>query len=65
MKKSENDEVETIQKVEVPDVTLNFPVYQFPTLEEEVHFVCVEIRKLIKKGIPLSKIFLKHTGLYQ
>ncbi len=45
-------------KVEVPEVTLNFPVYRFDTLEEEAHFVCVEIRKLLQKGIPLSKIFL-------
>ena len=46
------------QVIEVDDVELDFPVYEFDTLEEEVGRVCVEIRKLMKKGIPLSKIFL-------
>ena len=51
-------EEEILGKVEVPDVPLNFPVYEFSTMEEEVHFVCVSIRKLIENGIPLSKIVL-------
>ena len=45
-------------QVSVPDTTLDFPVYEFSSLEEEVHFVCVKIRELIKKNIPLSKIVL-------
>ena len=54
----EKYEEDILGKVEVPDVSLDFPVYEFDTMEEEVHFVCVSIRKLIEKGIPLSKIFL-------
>lgn len=45
-------------KQEIPEVVLNFPIYEFSTLEEEVHFVCVKIRELLKKKVPLSKIFL-------
>lgn len=45
-------------KVEVDEVSLSMPVYQFSTMEDEIHFVCVKIRELFQKGIPFSKIFL-------
>ena len=46
------------KKIEVEDVELNNPVYEFQTMEEEIHFVCVKIRELLKQGISLSHIVL-------
>ncbi len=45
-------------KVDIPDVNINFPVYEFNTIEEEVHFICVKIRELLNNNISLNKIFL-------
>lgn len=48
--------------VDVEDVELNLDVHQFSTIEEEVHFVCVKIRELIKKGVSFSHIFLSNVN---
>lgn len=47
-----------IGKLDIPEVELNVPVYEFNSIEEEVHYICVEIRKLIDKGINLNDIYL-------
>lgn len=39
-------------------IPLNNKIYELKTLEEEVSFVCMEIRKLLSKGININKIFL-------
>lgn len=46
----------------VSDCSLDKVVYSFSTMKEEVNFVCLEILKLIKDGIPLSKIFLGNVS---
>ena len=55
-------EEKVLGKVDIPKVDINFPVYEFSTIEEEVHYICVEIRKLIDKGIPINKIFLSNVS---
>ncbi|MBR6137153.1 MAG: PD-(D/E)XK nuclease family protein [Bacilli bacterium] len=47
-----------VGKIDIPEVELNVPVHEFQTMEDEVHFICVEIRKLIDKGISLNDIYL-------
>lgn len=47
-----------IPKEEIKERKMNQPVYEFSTLEEEVHFVCVKIRELVKKGVPFKNIIL-------
>lgn len=39
-------------------VPLNKKIYKLCTIEEEVSFVCIEILKLLKKGIDINKIYL-------
>ena len=55
-------EEKVLGKVDIPKVDINFPVYEFSTIEEEVHYICVEIRKLIDKGISINKIFLSNVS---
>ena len=38
--------------------TINIPVYEFKTIEEEVNYVCIKIYDLLKKGIDINKIYL-------
>ncbi len=40
------------------DSKINSIAYEFQTMEDEISFVCSEIRNLIKKGIDLNHIFL-------
>ena len=47
-----------LPKVEFNSRKIQKPVYEFNSLEEEVHFVCVKIRELVKKGIPFKNIVL-------
>lgn len=49
-------------KVEVQDSTLNIPVVECQTLEEEVNDVCLKILDLLKQGIPLNNIFLSNIS---
>ena len=41
---------------------LDIKVYEYETLEEEISATCIKIRKLIKEGVPLSKIYLSNIG---
>ena len=47
---------------DVSNSSLEKAVYSFSSMEEEVNFTCLEILKLIEKGIPLSKIFLGNVS---
>ena len=49
-------------KVEFPKVELNKPVHEFKTIEEEVNYICIEIRKLLDKGIDINNIFLSNVS---
>lgn len=41
---------------------LNIPVYEFQTIEDEVSFVCIKIRELLKQGVDINKIFLSNVS---
>ena len=58
--KYEEDMLNT--KVEVPSSTLNSKVVECTTLEEEVNYVCLEILKLLEKGIDINKIYLTNIS---
>jgi len=45
-------------KIEIPFASVKTPVYEFATIEEEVNFICLEIIKLLDKGVDINKIFL-------
>lgn len=49
-------------KVEFPKVELNTPVHEFKTIEEEINFICIEIRKLLDKGIDINNIYLSNVS---
>ena len=49
-------------KVEVPASTLNSKVVECTTLEEEVNYVCLEILKLLDKGVDINKIYLTNIS---
>lgn len=49
-------------EINIPKVDLSNIVYEFPSLEKEVSFVCLEIRKLLEKDIPLNKIYLVNVS---
>jgi hypothetical protein len=44
--------------VDVKESTINTPVIEFATMEEEVNYTCIKIRELLDKGIDINKIFL-------
>lgn len=45
-------------KVEVPKCTLSIPVTKCQSLEEEINYVALEIRELLKKGVLPNNIYL-------
>lgn len=49
-------------KVDIPEVNFSHDIYEFKTIEEEVNFVCLEIIKLIKRGVDINKIFLTNVS---
>lgn len=49
-------------KVEIPASTLNVPVVECTTLEEEVNEVCLKILELLNKGIDINKIYLSNIS---
>ena len=49
-------------KLEIPEVDLKNKVYSFKTIEDEVNFVCLEIIKLLNKGIDINKIYLANVS---
>ncbi len=48
--------------ISIPDCTFQHDVYAFSTMEEEVSFVCIQIRELLKKGIELNHIYLTNIS---
>lgn len=42
----------------IPSSTIDVPVYEFSTMEEEVNFVCEKIVELLNNGIDINKISL-------
>lgn len=59
LEKYEEDMLST--KIEVPQSTLNTFVYKCETLEEEINYIAMEIRKLINKNVPLNNIYLANV----
>lgn len=49
-------------KIEIPTSTINVPVTECKTLEEEVNDVCLKILGLINKGIDINKIYLTNIS---
>ena len=49
-------------KVEIPLSTLNIPVVECQTLEEEVNQVCLKILALLKEGVDINKIYLSNIS---
>ncbi len=49
-------------KLEIPSSTLNTPVVECNTLEDEVNYVCLKIIELLKKGIDIKKIYLTNVS---
>ena len=47
--------------IEIPNTKLNTKVYEFKSIEEELNFVCIEIIKLLNKGIDINKIYLSNV----
>ena len=45
-------------KIDYPLTSIEKNVYEFYTQEEEINYVCIEIRKLLDQGVPLHKIFI-------
>ena len=43
---------------EMSNYTLTKPVHEFNMIEEEVEFICIEIRKLLDRGIDINNIYL-------
>lgn len=56
------EEVALDFKVEVPKMNINVPVVEADTLEEEVNYVCLEILKLLDKGVDINKIYLANVS---
>ena len=49
-------------KVEIPASSLQVPVVECATLEEEVNEVCLKILDLLKQGIDINKIYLTNIS---
>ena len=49
-------------KIDIPSTTINTPVVECNTLEEEVNDVCLKILDLLKKGIDINKIYLTNIS---
>ena len=47
---------------EIHSFTFSKKVYEFNSMEKEIHFVCQEIRKLLDNNVSLNKIFLVNVG---
>ena len=58
--KYEEDMLNT--KIEIPKVTINKPVVECNTLEEEVNEVCLKILDLINNGVDINKIYLTNIS---
>lgn len=48
-------------KIELPTTTLNVPVVECQTLEDEVNYVCLSILSLLNKGVDINKIYLANV----
>ena len=49
-------------KIEIPSSSLNTPVVECKTLEEEVNYVCLKILQLLKQGIDINKIYISNIS---
>ena len=49
-------------KIKVPAATLNIPVVECETLEEEVNEACLHILKLLNDGVDINKIYLTNIS---
>lgn len=49
-------------KMVIPDVRLSNPVYEFPSMEAEINFVCCQIVELLKKGVDIENIYLSNVS---
>ena len=49
-------------KIEIPTTSLNVPVIECQTLEEEVNNVCLKILELLKTGVDINKIYLSNVS---
>ena len=47
--------------IKLEEVNLMHEVHEFKSIEEEVEFICIEIRKLLEQGININKIFLTNV----
>ena len=56
------EELALSYKEDYEDISLTNKVYKFSSLEKEVNFICVEIIKLLNKGISINKIFLTNVS---
>ncbi len=48
-------------KVDIKESKIDTPVIKCETLEEEINYIAIEIRKLLKKGIPINNIYLTNV----
>ncbi len=48
--------------ISVPDCTFHHDVYSFSTMEDEISFVCIQIRELLKKGVSFEQIYLTNVS---
>ena len=46
---------------EITNYNLNIPIHEFNSIEEEIEYICIEIRKLIDRGIDINKIYLTNV----
>ena len=47
---------------EISTYSLNIKAHEFNSIEREVEYICVEIRKLLDRGIDINNIFLTNVS---
>lgn len=47
---------------EISNYSLNIKAHEFNSIEREVEYICVEIRKLLDRGIDINNIFLTNVS---
>jgi len=47
---------------EVSNYNLNIKPHEFNTIEGEIEFICIEIRKLLERGIDINNIYLTNVS---
>lgn len=46
---------------DIANYNLNIKAHEFNSIEEEIEYICIEIRKLIDRGIDINKIYLTNV----